>query len=55
MNEENKEEMNIAIAWIAEIKCKCPYCNEEQETISEPGETETCLYCNKEFEIGDFL
>lgn len=51
---ESKEEMKIAITWVETIKCECPFCEEEQETGCEPGETDICLFCGKEFEIGDF-
>lgn len=53
MSEEN-EEMKIAITWIDSIKCECPYCGKHQDTYFKPGETDTCMYCDKEFELGDF-
>lgn len=53
MNGEN-EEVKTAITWVSEIKCICPYCNKEQETVYEPGDSDTCIHCEKEFKLGDF-
>jgi len=49
------DEMKIAeVVGVETYQVECPYCDQTQSTYYESGQTDTCLYCNKEFEIGEF-
>ena len=53
MSEEN--EIKIAeVRGVETYEIECPYCNILQATYYAPGELDTCLYCDREFEIGEF-
>jgi len=47
------DEILTADVWYSK-ECECPYCQDVMETDKESFDIETCLSCNKKFELGEF-